>query len=115
MSLTATTSSADLQQQLYLIYSTATFEILDELTKVADSSCLQDRMKGWMSISNSQRLIAELEALGECRDVMRCLDHMRQIVGRYSAKLGALEQLLAGAHVGMGLKDGYVADIEEKD
>ncbi|GKB61573.1 hypothetical protein Tco_0917759 [Tanacetum coccineum] len=138
MSLTATTSSADLQQQLYLIYSMATFEILDELMEVADSSRLQDRMKVWflqapaeeedfvgflhdrcvglrMSISNSQRLIAELEALGECRDVVRCLDHMRQIVGRDSAKLGALEQLLAGAHVGMGLKDGYVADIEEKD
>ncbi|GKC08444.1 hypothetical protein Tco_1000054 [Tanacetum coccineum] len=89
--------------------------ILDELTEVAESSRLQDRMKLWMSISKNQRLIAELEALGERGDAVRCLNHMREIVGRDSAKLGALKQLLAGTLVGLGLKDGYVADMEEKN
>nr|GEU34848.1 hypothetical protein [Tanacetum cinerariifolium] len=92
----------------------AAFKILDELTEVAESSRLQDHMKVWfvqarakeetfagflrdrcaglwMSISQNQRLISELEALGERGDVVRCVDHMRKIVGRDSAKLGALE------------------------
>nr|GFB84228.1 hypothetical protein [Tanacetum cinerariifolium] len=84
----------------------ATFEILDELTKVVGSSRLQDHMK---------RLSAKLEALGERGDVVRSLDHMREIVARDSTKVGVSEQLLAGAHVGMGLKEGYVVDMEEND
>ncbi|GKE37756.1 hypothetical protein Tco_1461161 [Tanacetum coccineum] len=68
-----------------------------------------------MTNSTNQRLIAELEALGEQRDAVRCLGHMREIVARDPAKLRVLEQLLAGTHVGIGLKDSYVADIEEKD
>ncbi|GJU70525.1 hypothetical protein Tco_1256784 [Tanacetum coccineum] len=116
----------------------ATFEILDELTVVADSHRLQDRMKvcfvqkrgeeeafaGFLrdqcadiKITNSknQRLITELEALGERGDAVRCLDHMREIVRRDSAKLVVSEQLLAGTHAGIGLKDSYVADMEENE
>nr|GEX14945.1 hypothetical protein [Tanacetum cinerariifolium]GEY43048.1 hypothetical protein [Tanacetum cinerariifolium] len=84
----------------------ATFKILDELTKVC-----------WlrMTLSKNQRLSAKLEALGERVDAVRSLDHMREIVARDSTKLSTSEQLLAGAHVGMGLKEGYVADMEEND
>ncbi|GJR11295.1 hypothetical protein Tco_0793947 [Tanacetum coccineum] len=56
-----------------------------------------------------------LEALGEQGDAVRCLDHMREIVARDSAKLGVLEQVLFGTHVGIGLKDSYVADMEENE
>nr|GEV07034.1 hypothetical protein [Tanacetum cinerariifolium] len=93
----------------------ATFQLLVQLTEVADSSRLQNRMKVWMTNSKNQRLIAELEALGERGNAVRCLDHMREIVARDSAKLGVLEQLLAGTHVGIGLKDSYVADLEENE
>ncbi|GJZ61330.1 hypothetical protein Tco_0617467 [Tanacetum coccineum] len=105
---------------------------------VADSSRLQDRIKVWfvqkraeeeafsgflhdqcaslkMTNNKNQRLIAELEALGERGDVVRCLDHMREIVARDSVKLRILKQLLAGTHVETGLKDSYVADMEENE
>ncbi|GKE16372.1 hypothetical protein Tco_1423949 [Tanacetum coccineum] len=65
--------------------------------------------------SKNQRLITELEALREREDAVRCLDSMREIVARDSAKLGVLEQLLVGTHVGIGLKDSYVADMEENE
>ncbi|GJX67156.1 hypothetical protein Tco_0302883 [Tanacetum coccineum] len=68
-----------------------------------------------ITLSKSRRLIAELEALGERGDVFRSLDHMREIVARDSAKPGILEQLLAGTHVTLRLKEGYVADMEEKE
>ncbi|GJS74339.1 hypothetical protein Tco_0707180 [Tanacetum coccineum] len=67
-----------------------------------------------ISLSKKRRLIAELEALGERGDAIRSLDHMRDIVARDSCTLGVLEQLLARTHVGMRLKDGYVADMEER-
>nr|GEY82953.1 hypothetical protein [Tanacetum cinerariifolium] len=67
-----------------------------------------------MTNSKNQRLIEELKALGEREDAVRCLDHIREIVARDSAKLG-LEQLLARTHVGIGLKNTYVADMEEKE
>ncbi|GJS92898.1 hypothetical protein Tco_0799866 [Tanacetum coccineum] len=76
----------------FLFNSMDTFEILDQLTEFADSSCLQDRMKVWfvqkrveeeafagflrdqcaglwMTNNKNQMLIAELEVLGERRDV----------------------------------------------
>ncbi|GJV22519.1 hypothetical protein Tco_1371539 [Tanacetum coccineum] len=62
---------------------------------------LQDRMK--------------LEALGERGDAVRCLDHIREIIAMDSVKLEVLEQVLAGTHVGIGLKDSYVADMEENE
>ncbi|GKB41380.1 hypothetical protein Tco_0886322, partial [Tanacetum coccineum] len=68
-----------------------------------------------ISLSRKRRLIAELEALGEREDAFRSLDHMREIIARNSYTLGVLEQLLARTHAGMRLKDGYVADMEEKE
>ncbi|GJZ69576.1 hypothetical protein Tco_0633126 [Tanacetum coccineum] len=62
-----------------------------------------------------RRLIAELEALGQRGDALRALNYMREIVARDSAKLEVLEQLLACTHVGIPLKVGYVADMEEKE
>nr|GEV41171.1 hypothetical protein [Tanacetum cinerariifolium] len=77
---------------------------------------LRDQCAGLrMTNSNNQRLIAELEAFGEQGDVVRRLDHIREIVTRDFTKLGVLEQLLARTHVGIGLKDSYVADIEENE
>ncbi|GKA43515.1 hypothetical protein Tco_0736239 [Tanacetum coccineum] len=67
-----------------------------------------------MSLSKNQRLIAELEAVGERGDTVRCLDHIREIVTRDTGKLGVLEQLLAGTHVGIRLKDSYVADMGKR-
>nr|GEU83950.1 hypothetical protein [Tanacetum cinerariifolium] len=115
-----------------------TFEILDKLMEVVDSSRLNDRMRVWFvqalaeeeafagflrdwcaglrkSISKSQQLIAELEVLGECRDDMASLDLLRENVARDSAKLDGLEQMLAGAHVGIHPKEGYVAKVNEDD
>ncbi|GJT19463.1 retrovirus-related pol polyprotein from transposon TNT 1-94 [Tanacetum coccineum] len=80
--------------------------LLARLTELADSS---------MNLNKNHRLIAKLEALGERGDAVRSLDHMREIVACDSAKLGVLEQLLDGTHVAICLKDGYVADMEEKD
>nr|GEU85164.1 hypothetical protein [Tanacetum cinerariifolium] len=57
----------------------------------------------------------ELEALGELGDAVSCLDHMREIVQRDSVKLVVSKQLLAGTQVGIGLKDSYVADMEENE
>ncbi|GJZ76469.1 hypothetical protein Tco_0641141 [Tanacetum coccineum] len=112
--------------------------LLARLTKVVDSSRLQDKMKVWfirartedesfvrlmcdlcfglrMTLSKNQRLITDLEALGEWGDAVRSLEHMREIVAHDFGKLGVLEQLLVGTHVGIRLKDGYVADMEEKE
>nr|GEY21770.1 hypothetical protein [Tanacetum cinerariifolium] len=68
-----------------------------------------------VTLSKNRRLIAELEALGDRGDALRSLDYMREIVAHDSAKLGFLEQLLACTHVGIPLKDGYVADMEENE
>ncbi|GJX18137.1 GPCR kinase [Tanacetum coccineum] len=77
---------------------------------------LHDQCAGLrMTNSKNQRLVAELEALGEQGDVVKCLDHMREIVAIDHAKLRVLEQLLAETNVGIGLKDSYVTDIEEKE
>ncbi|GKA91865.1 hypothetical protein Tco_0813790 [Tanacetum coccineum] len=112
--------------------------ILDKLAEVADSSRLQDKMKIVfmqargsdesfialmrdlcsalrVSIAKNRRLIAELEALGQRAEALKPLDYMKEIVGRDSATLGVLEQLLAGTHVGMRLKASYVAEMEETD
>nr|GEW09473.1 hypothetical protein [Tanacetum cinerariifolium] len=68
-----------------------------------------------VTLSKHQMLIAELEALGEQGDALRSLDYVREIIAHDSAKLGVLEQLLACTHVGIPLKAGYVADMEEKE
>nr|GEU66376.1 hypothetical protein [Tanacetum cinerariifolium] len=58
---------------------------------------------------------AELEALGQRGDALRSLDYMGEMVVRDSATLRVLEQLLASTHVGMRLKAGYVADMDEAE
>ncbi|GKB25859.1 hypothetical protein Tco_0865260 [Tanacetum coccineum] len=68
-----------------------------------------------VSIAKNRRLIAKLEALGQRAEALKPLDYINEIVGRDSATLGVLEQLLAGTHVGMRLKASYVAEIEETD
>ncbi|GJY58349.1 hypothetical protein Tco_0458241 [Tanacetum coccineum] len=104
----------------------------------ADSTRLRDKMKFWftrartkdeglagvlrdlsfeirITMQKSQRLIAGLEALGERGDVIIArgvIGSGCQIVARDSAKLAVLEQLLAGTHVVIRLKEGYVADME---
>nr|GFB44357.1 hypothetical protein [Tanacetum cinerariifolium] len=47
------------------------------------------------------------------QDALRSLDYLREMVVRDSRTLGVLEQLLVGDHVGMRLKDGYVADMQK--
>ncbi|GKC36940.1 hypothetical protein Tco_1049324 [Tanacetum coccineum] len=68
-----------------------------------------------MRLNKNRRLIAELEALGQRGDALRCLDYLREMVVHDSGTLGVLEQLLASAHVGICLKDGYVADMQQME
>ncbi|GJX86972.1 hypothetical protein Tco_0337746 [Tanacetum coccineum] len=116
----------------------APFFLLDKLAEVADSPRLQDKMK-WvfsrarsddeffiglmcdlcfglrMSLHKNRRLITELEALGQRVDALRSLDCLREIVAHDSGTLGVLEQLLDRAHVGIRLKNGYVAEMEQSE
>ncbi|GJZ29167.1 hypothetical protein Tco_0573814 [Tanacetum coccineum] len=116
----------------------ATFFIYDKLTEVAGSHRLQDKMKivftrthskdkcfieivgdlcrGLrLSLSKNQRLIAELEALGQRADAVRSLGYLKEMVGRDSETLGVLEQLLAWAEVGRHLKASYADDMDETE
>ncbi|GJT46064.1 hypothetical protein Tco_0954779 [Tanacetum coccineum] len=67
-----------------------------------------------VSLCKKRMLAAELEGLREQGDAVRALENMKDIVTCDSVTLGDLEQLLARAQVGVDLKDGYVADLEEK-
>ncbi|GKB85094.1 hypothetical protein Tco_0957366 [Tanacetum coccineum] len=67
-----------------------------------------------VSLCKKRRLAAELEGLGEQGDAVKALENMKDIVTCDLVTLGDLEQLLARAQVGVDLKDGYVADLEEK-
>ncbi|GJT29714.1 hypothetical protein Tco_0909989 [Tanacetum coccineum] len=55
-----------------------------------------------------------LEALGQRGDALKSLDYLREMVVCDSGMLGVLEQLLAGSHVGMPMKDGYPVTAENK-
>ncbi|GKA60146.1 hypothetical protein Tco_0759459 [Tanacetum coccineum] len=68
-----------------------------------------------ISLSKKRRLVAELEALAERGDVAKDLEYMRDIVARDTVTLEELETLLARAQVGVSLKVGYIADMEEKE
>ncbi|GJU07129.1 hypothetical protein Tco_1123559 [Tanacetum coccineum] len=59
-----------------------------------------------------QRLVAELEGLGEVEGAAKSLEHMRAIVGRDAVTLEELEALWARAQVEAALKAGFVADME---
>ncbi|GJT97296.1 hypothetical protein Tco_1092814 [Tanacetum coccineum] len=92
----------------------AAFLLLDKLAEVAGSSRLQDRMNlvfsgarsedesfiglmrdlcfGFrMRLNKNQRLIAELEALGQRGDALRALDYLREMVARDSGMLSVLD------------------------
>nr|GEU39853.1 hypothetical protein [Tanacetum cinerariifolium] len=94
------------------LLSMGPFLILDKLTKVIESSRLTDKMK--VVFDQARTLATELEALGEKEDAVRALESMKKIISRDSVMLADLEQLLARAQVGLGLKDGYLDDVEEK-
>nr|GEY65776.1 hypothetical protein [Tanacetum cinerariifolium] len=68
-----------------------------------------------ISLSKKRRLVAELEALVERGDAAKPLKKIREIVARDSMTLKDLEKLLARDLVRVSLKDGYVADMEEKE
>nr|GEW38995.1 hypothetical protein [Tanacetum cinerariifolium] len=68
-----------------------------------------------LSLSKNWRLIAELEALGQCADVVKSLGYLREMVGRDSETLRFLEQLLARAEVGRCLKAAYADDMDEPE
>ncbi|GKE70385.1 hypothetical protein Tco_1528457 [Tanacetum coccineum] len=67
----------------------------------------------WVSLSK-KRMLAELEGLEEQGDAVRALENMKEIVARDFMTLGDLEQLLSRAQVRVCLKDGYLANVEEK-
>nr|GEU77958.1 hypothetical protein [Tanacetum cinerariifolium] len=120
------------------LLSMAALYISDKLVEVANSSHVQDKMKVVfvqargadesfiallrdlcsalrVSISKNQVLIVELDALGQPTKASKPLDYMKEMVVRDFATLGVLEQLLAGAYVGMRLKASYVAAMEETE
>nr|GFC28255.1 hypothetical protein [Tanacetum cinerariifolium] len=65
-----------------------------------------------ISLSKKQRLVAELEAVGEVEGATKSLEHIRVIVDRDPGMLEELETLLARAQVGVSLKASFVADME---
>nr|GFA31646.1 hypothetical protein [Tanacetum cinerariifolium] len=81
----------------------AALYILDKLSEAAGSSLLEDKIK----------LIDELEALGQRAVALKRLEYIREMVARDSTRVGVLEQLLAGGHVGMRLKANYATEMEE--
>nr|GEU67709.1 hypothetical protein [Tanacetum cinerariifolium] len=114
----------------------AALYILDKLSEVENSSRLEDKMKVVfsrardsnesfiellrelcsairVSITKDRRLIAELEALEQRAYALKSLEYMREMVARDFARVGILEQLLAGAHIGMRLKAEHAADMGE--
>ncbi|GJT76116.1 hypothetical protein Tco_1042841 [Tanacetum coccineum] len=68
-----------------------------------------------VTLSQNRGLIAELKALGQHGDALKALEGLREIVAHNVVKLGVLEQLLAATRVGIPLKAGYVADMEDKE
>nr|GEW46732.1 hypothetical protein [Tanacetum cinerariifolium] len=102
--------SPRLQDRINLMFSRARSEDESFIGLMRDL-CFGFRMR----LNKNHRLIAELEALGKHGDALRYLDYLREMVVRDSGTLRVLEQLLAGAHVGMQLKDGYVADMQQME
>ncbi|GKE39561.1 hypothetical protein Tco_1462966 [Tanacetum coccineum] len=123
---------------LVLISIHGSFFILDKLTEVAESSPLSDKIKvvfgqalgeekGFgkliqdlcfslrILLSKKWRLVAELDALVLRGESTKPLEYIREVVARDYALLGDLEKLLAHSLFGVSLKEGYVADMEEKE
>ncbi|GJU39518.1 hypothetical protein Tco_1192475 [Tanacetum coccineum] len=87
--------------------------ILDKLCEVANSSRLEDKIKVVFSRARDSDE-SFIDLLRKLCSAIRPLEYMREMVARDSARVGVLEQLLAGAHVGMHLKAEYAADMGEK-
>ncbi|GKA90570.1 hypothetical protein Tco_0812440 [Tanacetum coccineum] len=68
-----------------------------------------------ISLSKKRMWVAELKALRERGGVAKPFEHMKEIVARDAVTLGELETLLAIAQVGVNLKAGFVADMEERE
>nr|GFA64907.1 hypothetical protein [Tanacetum cinerariifolium] len=68
-----------------------------------------------ISKSKKHSLVVELEAQVERGDPAMHVEYMREIVTCVSELLGEFEKLLARAQVRVGLKDGYVTDMEEME
>nr|GEV46486.1 hypothetical protein [Tanacetum cinerariifolium] len=73
-----------------------------------------EKLHDLISLSKTCRLLTELEALGKRGDAGKSLENIRVIVVCNFVTLGDLEQLLARAQVGVSMRNGYVADMEEK-
>ncbi|GKB50079.1 hypothetical protein Tco_0900832 [Tanacetum coccineum] len=99
-----------LQDKIKVVFSEARSEDESFIGLMCD---LCSRLR--LSLTKNWWLIAELEALGQRGDALRSLEYMREIVVYDSATLGVLEQLLASTHVGMRLKAGYAADMDEAE
>ncbi|GKA22241.1 hypothetical protein Tco_0708203 [Tanacetum coccineum] len=65
-----------------------------------------------ISLSKKQKLIAELEAVGDEEGVAKGLENLTVVVARDTATLGDLEHLLARSQVGVALKAGFVNDMQ---
>nr|GEW08153.1 reverse transcriptase domain-containing protein [Tanacetum cinerariifolium] len=92
----------------------ATFFILDKLTEVSGSDCLQDKMKIVFTQTDSEDGCF-IRIVGDLCFVLRSLSYLREMVGRDSEMLGVLEQLLARTEVGRHLKAGYADDMYEPE
>nr|GEW17489.1 hypothetical protein [Tanacetum cinerariifolium] len=77
-----------------------------KLVEIIDSSRLQDQMKFVFNEAVSMNLLS-----GRCIEAFG----LHEGVGRDSVTLGVVEQLLARSHVGMHLKAGYAAEMEEAE
>ncbi|GKB94919.1 hypothetical protein Tco_0981056 [Tanacetum coccineum] len=90
----------------------------DKLSEAVGSAILEDKMKVVFSRARESDqafidVLCDLCSALRRADTLKPLEYMREIVARDSARVGVLEQLLAGAHVGMRLKAGYATEMEE--
>nr|GEX21681.1 probable serine/threonine-protein kinase roco5 isoform X1 [Tanacetum cinerariifolium] len=105
------TSNAKRTKSVMLSNGAALY-IMDKLSEAAGSSLLEDKMKVVFSRARESDE-AFIDHLRELCSALRPLEYMREMVAHDSARVGVLEQLFTGAHVGMRLKAGYAAEMEE--
>ncbi|GKD19374.1 hypothetical protein Tco_1208532 [Tanacetum coccineum] len=68
-----------------------------------------------ISLNKKRRLVAELDVLVLRGESAKPLEYIREVVAWDSALHGDLEKVLTHSLVGVSLKEGYVADMEEKE
>ncbi|GJW62629.1 hypothetical protein Tco_0111964 [Tanacetum coccineum] len=87
--------------------------ILVKLSKAASYAILEDKMKVVFSQAQDSDQ-AFIDVLCDLCSALRVgIAKDREMVTCDSVRDGVLEQLLASAYVGMRLKAGYAADMEE--